>query len=207
MNNHMTSAICLDLPIPIETERLFIRPPHAGDGKIINQGVIESFENLTLWADWAQTRPSLEDSEIFARTGQANWSLKKDDMPLCVFLKNTNSYIGGTGYHSINWQIPSFETGYWLHTDYQNQGLMTEAINAITRYAFVQLKAKRLDIHCDANNIRSKKLAERLGFQLEATLRNHRLNPHTRALSDTLIYARINLDNLPPLEVIWGKDK
>ena len=61
-----------------------------------------------------------------------------------------------------------------------------------------------LEIRCDINNIRSKKIPERLGFELEATLKKNRLNPQTKIPSDTLVYARFNADNLPNLSVTWG---
>jgi len=103
----------------------------------------------------------------------------------------------------LNWDIPSFETGYWLHVDHQNQGYMTEALNAVIRYAFIQFKANRLEILCDVNNLRSYTLAERLGFKLEGILKNHRINPSTKQLSDTKVYARTNVLELPSLDVNW----
>lgn len=198
------TLIDLDFPMPIITERLLIRPPQVGDGAIINPAIVESIDVLKLHMPWARTLPSVEDSEEYARQAAANWILKKDEepyLPLGIFLKDTMEFIGGTGYHHINWDIPAFEIGYWLHSKHHNQGFITEAINAITRYAFLELKAKRIEIRCDIANVRSKKIPERLGFQLEGTLRNHRINPQTKALSDTVIYARINLDHLPELNV------
>ena len=199
--------IHLDFPMPIITDRLLIRPPQIGDGAIINPAVVESIDILKLYMPWAQTLPSVEDSEEFIRTAVANWILKKNEEPylsLLIFEKTTMKFIGTTGWHHYEWDIPAFETGYWLHSAYQNQGLMTEAIHALTRFTFQVLRANRLEIRCDTANNRSKKLAERLGFQLEGTLHNHRLDPHTKALSDTLIYARTTLDNLPALDVKWG---
>ena len=81
---------------------------------------------------------------------------------------------------------------------------MTEAINAIARYAFLELKSKRIEIRCDIANVRSKKIPERLGFHLEATLKNNRINPQTKVISDTLVYALYDLDTLPLLSVQWG---
>jgi ribosomal-protein-serine acetyltransferase len=201
------SVIQLDFPMPITTKRLLIRLPQIGDGAIINPAVVESIDILKLYMPWAQTLPSVDDSEEFIRTAAANWILKKNEepyLPLLIFEKNTMKFIGTTGWHHYNWDIPAFETGYWLHSAYQQQGFMTEAIHALTRFTFEVLRANRLEIRCDSNNIRSKKLAERLGFQLEGTLHNHRLDPHTKALSDTLIYARTTLNNLSALDVQWG---
>ena len=82
---------------------------------------------------------------------------------------------------------------------------MSEAINAITQYAFKQLGVKRIAITCDRDNVRSKKIPERLGYILEATLKNNRRKPVTGEISDTLIYARYDCEGLPDLDVSWGK--
>lgn len=198
--------ILLDFPMPIQTERLLIRPPQLGDGSIINAAVVESYDVLKLIMPWAQTLPDIEDSEEFVRLAAANWILKNNAepyLPLSIFRLNTMEYIGGTGFHHINWDVPAFETGYWLNVRHQNQGFMTEAVNAIARYAFLELHAKRLEIRCDITNIRSKKIPERLGFHLEATLKKNRINQQTQAPSDTLIYALYDLNTLPSLAVHW----
>ncbi len=198
--------ILLDLPMPIQTERLLIRPPQLGDGSIINAAIVESYDVLKLMMPWAQTIPSVDESEEFVRQAAANWILKKNEEPylnLWIFRQDTMEFIGGTGFHHINWEIPAFETGYWLHSKHHNQGFATEAIHAITQYAFLRLHAKRIEIRCDITNIRSKKIPERLGFHFEATLKNNRINPQTQALSDTLVYAIYDIDNLPSLSVHW----
>jgi ribosomal-protein-serine acetyltransferase len=82
---------------------------------------------------------------------------------------------------------------------------MTEAINAITRYAVVQLGMKRVAITCDIENIKSRKICERLGFHLEATLKAKRISPLTGKISDTLVFVRHGLSNLTDLSVSWEK--
>lgn len=198
--------IFLDLPMPIKTARLTLRPPQPGDGKIVNAAIVESHEDLKHTMPWARTVPSLEDSEEFVRQAAANWILKANEepyLPLFIFNSNNTEFIGATGYHHIDWDIPSFEIGYWIRRSCREQGFMTEAVNALTRYAFLELHAKRIQITCDVTNLRSKKIPERLGYELEATLKNHRINPADDSISDTLLYARYDLENLPKLEVNW----
>lgn len=84
---------------------------------------------------------------------------------------------------------------------------MTEAVNAITWYAFKQLQMRRVAITCDIDNVRSKKIPERLGFQLEGVLKTNRVKPLTGEISDTLIYAKYDVNNLPNLAVSWGKNE
>lgn len=81
---------------------------------------------------------------------------------------------------------------------------MTEAINAITQYAFKALKVKRITITCDIDNERSKKIPERLGYQLESIMKSNRVKPVSGAVTDTLVYVRFDVSNLPELNVTWG---
>jgi RimJ/RimL family protein N-acetyltransferase len=48
---------------------------------------------------------------------------------------------------------------------------MSEAVETLTDYAFSALEANKVSLRCDARNIRSAAVAERLGFVREATLR------------------------------------
>jgi len=199
---------CLpDFPMPIVTPRLLIRPVIIGDGAIFNEAITESFEHLHRFMDWAKEKPSIDESEELARLAAANWILKNAEEPwlqLCILDKETNQFIGAVGLHHYAWEVPSIETGYWIRTSRAQHGFMTEAINAITRYAFKQLGVKRIAITCDLDNLRSRRIPERLGYILEATLKNHRRKPATGELSDTLVYARYDCEDMPELEVTWG---
>lgn len=198
--------ILLDLPMPITTPRMIIRPPQLGDGALCNAAIIESFSILQEFMPWAAQQPTIAESEQFVREAAANWILKKCDepwLPLFMFEKSSNNFIGATGYHHINWDVPCLETGYWIRSSYSGRGLMTEAIHALTVYAFQQLSAKRIAITCDINNTRSKKIPERLNYQLEATMKANRKHPITGELSDTLLYAKYDLAGLPDLDVTW----
>jgi RimJ/RimL family protein N-acetyltransferase len=198
--------ILLDLPVPIITPRLILRPPKIGDGIIVNEAIIESFTVLNEFMSWAKAKPSIEESEELSRQAAANWILKNNDepyLPLFMFDKETNQFIGATGYHHYDWEVPSIETGYWIRNSCAGKGFMTEAVNAITQYAFKQLGVKRITITCDIDNLRSKKIPERLGFSLEATLKGNRRKPSTNKITDTIIYTRYDLNNLPDLVVTW----
>lgn len=197
--------ILLNLPIPITTPRLILRPPQVNDGQIVNQAILESFEMLNKNMAWAKQKPSIDETEVYIRQAAANWILKKNDepyLPLLMIDKVTGQFVGNTGYHHYDWEIPSIETGYWIRTSRTGEGLMTEAINALTQYAFKQLKLKRITITCDINNLKSKKIPEKLNYKLEATLKSHRIDPEGN-LSDTLVFAKYDLTNLPKLEVQW----
>jgi RimJ/RimL family protein N-acetyltransferase len=155
---------------------------------------------------WAKEKPSLEESENVVKREAQNWILKKKSDPeLLLFIldKNTNDLIGATGFHGIDWDVPCAETGYWVRKKYSGQGYITEAINALTQYAFKVMKVKRLAITCDVDNERSKKIPERLGYHLESTMKANRIKPNMGEATDTLVFVRSNLTNLPVLDVSW----
>ena len=199
------NPILPNFPLPIQTPRLVLKPPHIGDGPIINAAIIESFDELHPFMPWAKTKPTVEESESWVKLAAANWIEKKNEepyLPLFIWEKATEQCIGSTGYHHFDWNVPSIEIGYWLKTSHTGRGFMTEAVNALTQYAFKQLTVKRIAITCDVINIKSKKIPERLGYCLEGTLKNNRRTIDGK-LSDTLVFARYNLNDLPNLTVTW----
>ena len=183
------AALLLDFPESFESDRLTIRAPRPGDGAEVNAAIRETFDDLKIWMPWAQQMPTLEESEAFVRRAQCQF-LEREDLTLLLFLKGTNTLVGGSGLHQINWDIPKFEIGYWCRKRFQGQGYITESTEAITTFAFDILGAKRVGIRCDSKNVKSRGIPDRLGFKLEGTLRHDSLSL-TGGLRDTLIFAKI----------------
>lgn len=198
--------ILLDLPMPITTPRLLIRPPAPGDGLVFNEAVLTSFDTIRYTLAWTKKKPTINTSEEFVRRAAASWILKKNEepyLPLFIFEKESLAFIGTTGFHHVIWEVPCLEVGYWINNLYAGHGYMTEAVSAITLYAFKQIRTRRIAITCDINNLRSQKIPERLGFSLEATLKANRIDPITNNISDTLVYARYDLHNFPMMNASW----
>ena len=66
---------------------------------------------------------------------------------------------------------------------------ITEAVEAIGDFAFQQLGARRVEIRTDTRNSQSRKIPERLGYDLEGILRHDRLD--TQGLPrNTAVYAK-----------------
>ncbi len=182
--------ILREFPDQFESERLIIRSPLPGDGASLHQAVLESQAELRQWLPWAVNIPNAEEYEERVREGRLKF-LAREDLWLMLVLKETGKIIGGSGLHRINWSVPKFEIGYWLHTAYTGQGYVTEAVAAITEFAFSVLQAERVEIRCDALNKRSAAIPLRLGFTHEATLRGDDRHHLTHELRDTLVFAKV----------------
>lgn len=65
----------------------------------------------------------------------------------------------------------SAELGYWLAEDFWNKGIITRAIKQITDIAFNELDIVRIFAEPYFNNIGSRRVLEKSGFELEGILR------------------------------------
>ncbi len=184
------NPILLDFPSQFYTDRLLVRMPKSGDGKVVFDAIQASINELREWLPFAQKDQTEQNTEVNIREAQLRF-LKREDLRLLIFLKETNQFIGSSGLHNPNWDVPKFEIGYWLDTRFCGKGYMTEAVQGISEYAFTELKARRLEIRCDTLNVKSRAIPERLGFYLEGTLRNEDISVDRNKLRDTYIYAKI----------------
>jgi RimJ/RimL family protein N-acetyltransferase len=200
----MTKPILLDIPMPITTQRLLLRNPMPGDGAELNAAIHETFDELKEWMPWAQTLPSVEESEENIRHAYAKWILR-EDLRISIFDKVTGAFAGSTGLHQINWEVPTFEIGYWLRKSFLRKGIATESTNALARFAFKEFKAKRVVLKCNSKNQKSISVIERLGFEFEGCLRNDEIGLTEGQLGtrDTLVYSLLTPDRLPELNVSW----
>ena len=96
--------------------------------------------------------------------------------------------VGGAGIHRRG-ATEVLEIGYWLRADRVGRGLMTEAVEALTRVAFETLGAERVEIRCDPHNERSHAVPRRLGYRLRETLHANALTP-TALPRDTMVWER-----------------
>ena len=96
-------------------------------------------------------------------------------------------------------EVPSFEIGYWIHTEHAGQGYATEAARALATLAFDELGSRRVEIRMNESNWRSRAVAERLGFEWEATLKSHRRD-NSGKLSGTRVYSMFDGRQLIPFQ-------
>jgi RimJ/RimL family protein N-acetyltransferase len=178
-----------ELPESLETARLLLRAPQPGDGRAANEAILETWDELHRWMPWARERPTVEESEQKVQDLRAKF-MARTALPMTMWLREGGTFIGTTDLHHIDWTVPSFELGYWIRRSFQRQGYVTEAVRAVTRFAFQVLEAERVEIRCSQRNLSSQRLAERCGFFLEGQLRNQTREP-TGELRDTLIYSLI----------------
>lgn len=80
-----------------------------------------------------------------------------------IFLKNTNEFIGVTGFRYLQ-NIKKTEIGLKLLPKHWGKGYATEIGNALIHYGLTQLKLNEIIAMADPNNTRSVKSLENLGM-------------------------------------------
>jgi len=180
------------IPVSFDTERLTIRAPRAGDGRVTNEAILETWEGLHEWMPWARVKPTVQESEMQAchawRVFQA-----REELQYRMFLKGTHTVVGSSGLHRIDWSLPRFEIGYWCRKRFQGQGYVVETVRGLTTLAFETLGAVRVEIRCDARNDASARVAERAGYCLEGILRQDARAPDG-SLRDTMVFGLVRDD-------------
>jgi RimJ/RimL family protein N-acetyltransferase len=184
----LTQAILLEISETLETERLKLVATRTGVGAATNAAVTESHEALRSWMPWARTVPTLEESEQHCREMHAKWYARQV-LDFCFVRKSDAVLVGKGGLHTIDWDVPKFEIGYWTRSSCVGQGIATEATLALVEFARAVLGARRIEITCDARNTASRRVAEKSGFVLEGIRRNSRHGVDGR-LADSCMYAR-----------------
>jgi len=173
------NPVLLDLPERLDTEQLLLRPLRPGDGSTIHASVLETLDDLRRFPasmSWAMSEHLAETAEEYARRGAANWIIRAD-FPMLALHRDNGEHVGNVGLHRFNWATRVFEIGWWCRKRFQGQGLITEAARAMSEFAFANLGARRVWCLCDDENSASWRVAERLGFEHEGTLKSERCDP------------------------------
>ena len=189
MMDAMQRARLLAIPEKIETERMILRAVRADDAPESFLAVLESFNELAPWMPWVHPEPKLVGSEAFHQEAQFKW-MSREMLDFQWVDKVSGELIGKGGFHTINWEIPKFEIGYWVRTSMGGRGYCTEAVNALVIFSKKQLGAKRLEICSDPRNEKSRRVAERCGFALEGILRRNMRDPYG-GLRDSCMFALV----------------
>lgn len=177
----------------ITTQRLILRPLELTDIHPLHQCILRSLGSLQRWLVWS-LNASLESTRRFVELSFSQpINAKPKFLPLAMILKDNSTIIGMTGFNEMgDTYVPYYEIGYWIDESYSGLGLTTEAVKALTSFAFDKLQAQRVQICCQAENLASKRVAEKAGFEFEARLKRQYRDLKSGEICDRLIFAKFS---------------
>ncbi|MBO6899879.1 MAG: GNAT family N-acetyltransferase [Rhizobiaceae bacterium] len=111
-------------------------------------------------------------------------------VPLFIFDIQSGALVGGITLSNIRYGVAQCASiGYWLGEPHAGKGLMVEALELVTVYAFQRLRLHRLEAACIPDNNRSVRVLEKAGFKREGLLRSYlKINGFWQ---DHFLYARV----------------
>jgi len=123
---------------------------------------------LEQWLAWV---PHTRDSEAINAFISGACEDARRGTALTALIRDGRAIVGAVGLHHIDRLTRGAEIGYWLAERAGGRGIMTAAARALVEYAFGELGLHRMELVAAVGNVRSRRLAERLGMTHEATLR------------------------------------
>lgn len=88
-----------------------------------------------------------------------------------ITTKEENTVIGTCGFHALEHEHFKAEIGYELHPGYWRKGAMTEVVNKVVEYGFMNMELNRIEAFYHPVNYASHKVLEKNGFHYEGILR------------------------------------
>lgn len=156
---------------PILTERLRLRPLRRGD--------VDAVFAYRQRADVAQylfdlplTREACAET-VQQRSARLAFEQEGDAIFVAAERLEDNVMIGEVSLAWRSAEARQAEIGFIFNPEFGGQGYATEAAAAILTLAFRGLDIHRVFGRCDARNMSSARLMERLGMRREAHFRHH----------------------------------
>lgn len=121
-------------------------------------------------------------------------AMVSNQSPRTVFAITVNDeVVGGIGVHpKTDVERVSAELGYWLAEPFWGRGIVTEAVVAITDWAFANLPLTRVFALPFATNPASARVLEKANFTFEGRLRRCAIKGGV--VIDQLMYSRVRED-------------
>jgi ribosomal-protein-alanine N-acetyltransferase len=181
----------------LETERLILRQMSLDDASDFYN--YYSDRQVTKHLDWYGP-DSVEHAREVIQAWNDNYK-KKVVIPWGIALKSNNKIIGTIPYIPIRgtfeWKplLPT-AVGFELSRAYWNQGIMSEALQAVIAFGFDQLGSHRIQAEVYPENTASVTLMKKFGFQEEGRLRKYLYHEENKVFNDVIIMALLKDEQL-----------
>lgn len=154
------------------------------------EAVDESYEQNRRFLHWAEPSPSYDTTRENMQRAISNFNDQVNEFRFIVRRIRDRRIVGCIGLLIRDMLIPFFEIGYWVRSSEAGKGYTSMAVELLERYAVEQLGAKRIEVKMAESNVASRRVAEKTGFQYEATIHLNRRLP-TGEVDNTCIYYKV----------------
>lgn len=149
---------------PVLIDELVIREYRMDDLEALDAVIVRNREYLLPWVgDWIKDEPIGLERRREVLQGWIDSYAAGADNPVGVFLGD--ELVGGTGLHDRN-EPADVEIGYWVDERSEGRGIATRVSAAMVERAFASPDVERVLIVHNADNVKSMRIPEKLGFHV-----------------------------------------
>jgi RimJ/RimL family protein N-acetyltransferase len=171
-------------PVELETRRLRLRRPRMSDAESVFRKYAQDAE-VTRYLQW-RPHSSVDTTRSFIANCEAQWR-SASAFPYVIASKEDGELLGMIELRPRGHRV---EFGFVLARAYWGNGLMPEAVSALTAVALGQPDVYRVEATCDAENRASARVLEKSGFEREGQLRRYIVHPNVSPEPrDSYLYA------------------
>lgn len=153
---------------PIRTERLILRPLLLTDLEELFSYYAQEEVVRYLYME-PKSKAEVHEA-LQLKINQTNLVEKGDKFTLAVLLTSESKVIGEVHLFLKTPEHKTAEIGYVFNPDYKGHGYASEAAAMMLKIGFEHYNFHRIFARCDARNVASYKVMERLGMRREAHL-------------------------------------
>jgi RimJ/RimL family protein N-acetyltransferase len=154
-------------PEHIEIDEFHLRRYTRDDALELHEAIKASYAEIHPWMPWCVEPIKIEEQHDFIERGFLAWATGR------AFNYRISDADGAQiGAISLMDRVGpgGLEIGYWLRTDATGGGIITRAVRRLTEIGLGLPEISRIEIHCDAANVRSAAVPKRLGYRLDAVV-------------------------------------
>jgi ribosomal-protein-serine acetyltransferase len=167
ISNFMPGQPVDDFALRVDAKTL-IRIPKPEQAAEMADLVRSNLDRLAVWMPWATADYSLQTAQDFvARTRQYFEESGRIEGVIMI----DGRIAGSIGFHDLDLVNKNAHVGYWIGREHEGLGIVTKSCSELISYLFDSLELNRIQINCNVGNVRSRRVAERLGFKLEGIMR------------------------------------
>ncbi|MEA3511582.1 MAG: GNAT family protein [Actinomycetota bacterium] len=156
---------------PRHTPRFILRPFRRRDVGPMHDAVRASLPELEQWLPWA-IGYDRSVAHRFVRESASAWSdARAFDFAIRLH-EEPEFHVGNVSVWPTSPANKVGEIGYWVRSDLTGEGIGTEITARTTQVGFEELGYHKIILRIAVGNERSDRIAKRLGFTFEGTLRD-----------------------------------
>jgi RimJ/RimL family protein N-acetyltransferase len=154
--------------LPIETERLVLRPYEEADFEALH--AIQSRADVNRYL-YSEPRDAEEVRAVLRRKlGETALRDEGDTLSVACVRRDTGALIGSCMLHWVSREHRTGEIGFVFHPDHHGHGYATEAARPLVDFGFAVVGLHRIVGRLEARNAASARVLEKLGMRREALL-------------------------------------